>query len=252
MVSENIFKKDLWKSDKICISIEKAKYNIMKTILSSLLLSLIIVVSVQAKTIQGIVTDKNNGIYLSGVMIKKGNAHLGNSDKNGKYSVKAETGDILEFFYVGYVSKKVTVGKETTINIALEQDNKALDEVVVIGYSTQKRSDLTGAVQNMSGEALAKQGNSIIGRVGGVRIRGTAIQPNTESYKEFQDNKFTSPLKEPLSTFAIDVDAASYSNVRRFINMGKLPPADAVRIEEILIISDTIRLVQRVMNLFPL
>lgn len=206
----------------------------MKAILSSLFLSLIIVVSVQAKTIQGIVTDKNNGTPIAGVMIKKGKTHLGNSDKNGKYSINAETGDILEFLYIGYISKKVTVGNETTINIALEQDNKALNEVVVIGYSTQKRSDLTGAVQSVNGEALVKQGNLIKGRVGGVRIRGTVIQPNTESYKEFQDNKFSNPLKEPLSTFAIDVDAASYSNVRRFINMGKLPPADAVRIEEMI------------------
>lgn len=54
----------------------------------------------------------------------------------------------------------------------------------------------------------------------------------SESYSEFADNRFRSPLKYPLSTFSADVDAASYSNMRRFVNQGQLPPADAVRVEE--------------------
>lgn len=53
-----------------------------------------------------------------------------------------------------------------------------------------------------------------------------------ESYSEFADNRFRSPLKYPLSTFSVDVDVASYSNMRRFVNQGQLPPADAVRVEE--------------------
>src|SRR5690606_32458148 len=57
---------------------------------------------------------------------------------------------------------------------------------------------------------------------------------NTESYKGVTENRFFNPLDEPLSTFAIDVDAASYSNFRRFINNGQLPPIDAVRIEELI------------------
>ncbi len=55
-----------------------------------------------------------------------------------------------------------------------------------------------------------------------------------ESYKEFEENNFLSPYEHPLSTFSIDVDAASYSNVRRYINKGELPPVDAVRIEEMI------------------
>jgi Ca-activated chloride channel family protein len=57
---------------------------------------------------------------------------------------------------------------------------------------------------------------------------------NTESYQTIHENPFLAPLKNPLSTFSIDVDTASYSNVRRFLNQGKLPPKDAVRIEEML------------------
>ncbi|HCC52987.1 MAG TPA: hypothetical protein DEQ30_13855, partial [Porphyromonadaceae bacterium] len=57
---------------------------------------------------------------------------------------------------------------------------------------------------------------------------------NEESYKEFEENRFLSPYEYPLSTFSVDVDAASYSNIRRFINKGELPPVDAVRIEEMI------------------
>jgi Ca-activated chloride channel family protein len=63
---------------------------------------------------------------------------------------------------------------------------------------------------------------------------GAPGSANTESYQTIHENPFLAPLKNPLSTFSIDVDTASYSNVRRFLNQGKLPPKDAVRIEEML------------------
>lgn len=61
----------------------------------------------------------------------------------------------------------------------------------------------------------------------------TAPQFNTEQYSHIQENTFKSPFNDPLSTFSIDVDTASYANVRRFLNQNRLPPADAVRIEEL-------------------
>ena len=60
------------------------------------------------------------------------------------------------------------------------------------------------------------------------------IQHNTEGYTAIDENGFKDVLHNPLSTFSIDVDRASYSNVRRFLNMGQLPPMDAVRIEEMI------------------
>ena len=61
-----------------------------------------------------------------------------------------------------------------------------------------------------------------------------ALQPDTESYAAIDENKFRRPIDQPLSTFSIDVDTASYTNVRRFLNEGRLPPADAVRVEELI------------------
>ena len=60
------------------------------------------------------------------------------------------------------------------------------------------------------------------------------MQPETETYAAIEENKFRRPIDQPLSTFSIDVDTASYTNVRRFLNEGRLPPADAVRVEELI------------------
>ena len=67
-----------------------------------------------------------------------------------------------------------------------------------------------------------------------VRPRGGHVAPNTEAYDRIDDNPFRSVTKQPLSTFSIDVDTASYANVRRHLSAGTLPPADAVRIEELI------------------
>src|SRR5690606_30002186 len=72
------------------------------------------------------------------------------------------------------------------------------------------------------------------GRNKNIMIRGVNTSADTESYKGFDENKFISPLKEALSTFAADVDVASYNNVKRFLNQGTLPPVDAVRVEEMI------------------
>jgi len=70
------------------------------------------------------------------------------------------------------------------------------------------------------------------GRSGQLSAR--AMQPETETYAAIDENKFRRPIDQPLSTFSIDVDTASYTNVRRFLNEGRLPPADAVRVEELI------------------
>src|SRR5439155_4470922 len=71
------------------------------------------------------------------------------------------------------------------------------------------------------------------GRGGGfVGVRGAL--PDTESYASIEENKFRRPVDQPLSTLSIDVDTASYANVRRFLNDGRLPPVDAVRDEELI------------------
>lgn len=108
------------------------------------------------ETVSGIVTD-DAGIPLPGVsVIVQGTTTGAATDFDGKYSLNASTGDILEFSYVGFKTQTVTVGPNTNYNIALVTDNEQLDEVVVVGYGTQKKSSVTGSVATINSEELTK------------------------------------------------------------------------------------------------
>ncbi|MBI9039823.1 TonB-dependent receptor [Lutibacter sp.] len=101
----------------------------------------------QNRVIEGVVTSVKEGIVLPGVnVLVKGTNKGVVTDFNGKYSINASANDVLVFSYVGFKNKEVTVGNEGKINISLQDDTTTLDEVVVVGYGTQRKSDLTGAV----------------------------------------------------------------------------------------------------------
>ncbi|NGF55039.1 DUF3520 domain-containing protein [Parapedobacter sp. SGR-10] len=212
----------------------------MKAILSSLILSLAIVVGIQAKTITGTVTDKTDGTPLAGVQVKNGNAHSVQTNAHGKYAVQAQSGDELTFSYLGYDVYTIKVGKNSVVNVKMTKTAMALEEVVVIGYGEIRKENVAGSPvrvhDGLQGRVAGVQAtNSYREKRAPILIRGVAhIPANTESYASITENKFTNPLKEPLSTFAADVDGASYSNVKRFVKGGNLPPEDAVRIEEMI------------------
>lgn len=108
------------------------------------------------ETVSGIVTD-DAGIPLPGVsVIVQGTTTGAATDFDGKYSLNASTGDILEFSYVGFKTQTITVGPNTNYNIALVTDNEQLDEVVVVGYGTQKKSSVTGSVATITSEKLTE------------------------------------------------------------------------------------------------
>ncbi len=133
------------------------------------------------------------------------------------------------------------------------QSAASLSEVVVVGYGAQKKASVTGSnmqstTKNLPANALREvqivddYGNQA--NIAGVKtfdqtkssnymIRG-GVNAGNESYNRIIENQFLDPKATPLSTFAVDVDAAGYSNVRRFINNGQLPPKNAVRIEEMI------------------
>lgn len=115
------------------------------------------------QTITGTVSDVD-GSGLPGVSILvKGTQRGTTTDPNGKYKLDVPNGDaVLVFSFVGYLSQEVVVGNRTQLNISLKVDNKALDEVVVVGYGTAKKKDLTGAVSS-------------------VNIEDTRLQPNTNA-----------------------------------------------------------------------
>jgi len=101
----------------------------------------------QEKTITGQVTSSTDGMGLPSVnVVIKGTSKGVSTDFDGNYSIEASEGDVLEFSFIGFKTKDVVVGVQSTVNVTLEEDVSNLDEVVVIGYGTQKKSDLTGSV----------------------------------------------------------------------------------------------------------
>jgi Ca-activated chloride channel family protein len=321
------------------------------------------------KTISGIVTDENNQPLPGATILVKGTNRGTTTNFSGEFSIQADKGNQLVFQYIGYEKSYATVGKNDKINIKLVNNSMALNEVVVVGYGTQKKSSMTGSVATIKKEKQLKWtsvkkdtefyvkatfekkssndqiAETLQGRVAGVQItnnpgylsqgspglsptiaiRGIAsisksndplyiidgvpvnandfkqlkpedvkdvnvvkdkaasslygsrasngviiintkngiyqnlskkelekrlkkldknrktkdsiitpkpIEVSQEDYDNFVENQFESPKAAPLSTFSIDVDNASYTNVRRFINNGQTVPKDAVRVEE--------------------
>jgi Ca-activated chloride channel family protein len=187
----------------------------------------------QSRTITGIVRDKDSNGELPGVsVVVKGTTTGTTTDFSGKYQITANSDkDILIFLFVGYVTQEVKVEQRQVIDVVLEPDARRLEEVVVIGYGVQKTHTITGSISTVIGKKQKKSkpiGNYVI------KKQKKNDLPNDESYEKVEENKFQTPRKEPLSTFSIDVDVASYSNLRRMLNEGQKPPADAVRIEEMI------------------
>ncbi|TKC60380.1 DUF3520 domain-containing protein [Pedobacter hiemivivus] len=175
------------------------------------------------KVISGVVTDKTDGKAIPGVIVSTAaNKKHVVTNADGKYSISVENdSQQLHFSFFGYKPLKVKIGKSAIINVALEQDNQRLDEIIIVGYVGKGKRATTGSVAFVSPSVMYNS-------------KSYNAPQDTESYAAIQENGFQNPFKNPLSTFSIDIDAASYSNVRRFINNGGLPPKDAVRVEEMI------------------
>lgn len=136
--------------------------------------------SLDAKTVTGTVTSAIDHEPLVGVTVKVLGVPNGSvTDVDGKYSINVESGQILQFSYVGYLSKTVKVGIENNINVVLKEDHKSLDEVVVVGYGVMKRSDLTGSVSSIDEKAIKQGVNTTIEQAMQGRIAGVAVTQNS-------------------------------------------------------------------------
>ncbi|MDX1470216.1 MAG: carboxypeptidase-like regulatory domain-containing protein, partial [Flavobacteriaceae bacterium] len=141
----------------------------------------------QDNTITGTVTD-SNGMPLPGVnVIEKGTTNGTQTDFDGNYSLIVSSSDaVLVFSFVGMAEFEQVVGTRDQIDVTMEEDKATLDEVVVVGYGTQKKSTLTGSVSTLSGDDVAENpvaniSQSIAGRMAGVSMRPNGGQPGMDS-----------------------------------------------------------------------
>ena len=205
------------------------KFNIMKkslAILSILILAALIAAFTESRTITGKVTDKS-GQPLAGVsIVVKGSSSGTLSDGDGNYKISINQKDkILVFSFIGYKAVEEKLLGRTIINIIMNEDVVDMDEIVVTGYGVKR------AEESKSYDMAAPMIAGTSSRQPFQRFNNSF---NTEGYASVNENGYKNVKNNPLSTFSIDVDNASYSNIRRFINMGQTPPADAVRIEEMI------------------
>ena len=219
----------------------------MKTIITSIITLFLFFgyKGTSTREISGTVISTADGLALPNVSIQSFPSKTRTTTKvDGKYSLKIPNTDTyLMATSLGFQHKKITIGKLKNINISLEEDVKALNEVAVVGYTVQHKRDITASsmmvappiAQTLSGSVAGISANkSIMVRGRGKGSHFYSAPQNTENYAHITENGFKKVTNDPLSTFSIDVDAASYSNMRRFINGGNLPPKDAVRIEEMI------------------
>jgi TonB-linked SusC/RagA family outer membrane protein len=132
-----------------------------------------------AYTLKGVVTSHADKTPLPGVTVRVLKTTNGvSTDFDGKFQISVKSGDVVEFSYLGYVSQEVSIGNQKVLNISLKEDATVLDEIVVIGYGTQKKSHLTGAISKVKNEkldqiAVARVDDALIGQVSGVNIQST-------------------------------------------------------------------------------
>ncbi|MFH7013309.1 von Willebrand factor type A domain-containing protein [Flavobacterium sp. FlaQc-52] len=303
----------------------------LKLISSAITMLICFVSMAQERTIKGTVSDYSS-VALPGVSITIKKTKTGTAtDFDGKYSIRAQKGDILIFSYIGFNTETVVVNDKDLINVKMKEASQNLNEVVVVGYGTsdseyttqnytrsERKKDKKSVTEMLQGRTpgLQVQTNTQYVAPSNIKIHGSQslpssneplyvldgapvksqqiarINPNdiqdmkvlketsatsiygsraangaiiiatknniyknlteqeinkklnitvpvqpevtNEDYDTFTENAFESPKAAPLSTFSIDVDNASYTNIRRFINNGQAVPKDAVRVEEMI------------------
>jgi len=221
----------------------------------SLIAILLFLNQIQAqKTITGKVTD-DMGQDMPGVSVLVKGTTVGTMTLvDGTYSIEVPTGSTtLIFSYIAMETLEEEINGRTVIDVTLKQSSAMIEEVVVtamgikrekksLGYAVTTVSSLSGKIAGVNKSRRNRKMNKYNSvSTNNIVIRGnTTIQNepdnnhNTEEYDYISENGYKDTKENPLSTLSIDVDNASYSNIRRFLNNGQLPPKDAVRIEEMI------------------
>ena len=186
----------------------KLKSQFTNSILKYLFIGILLTIApvyaqAQSKTISGTVIDDQK-VTLPGVTVSvKGTKTATQTDANGKFVIAASAKDQLVFTYIGFETSTVAVGTKTSINVSLNSKTSDLEEVVVIGYGTTKRKDLTGAVATVSMKDLAKApvrsfDEALAGRVAGVQVTSSDGRPGSGVNIVIRGNNSVTQSSSPL------------------------------------------------------
>ena len=168
----------------------------------------------QAKKVSGVVQDAMGPVIGASVKIKGTGTGVA-TDFDGKFTLSVNPGATLVVSYIGYVTKEVKVGNQTSLVINLQEDKQLLDEVVVVGYGTMKKSDISGSSVNlgekaMKGSIISSLDQSLQGRAAGVTAVSTSGAPGTASSIRVRGTATINSNAEPL--YVIDGVIVQSSN----------------------------------------
>ena len=141
----------------------------------------------QGKKVTGVVVDGTGEPVIGANVVVKGTTNGTITDFDGNYSLEGvSANDILVVSYIGYLSQEIPVGNQSSIKVTLKEDTQTLDEVVVVGYGTMRKSDVTGSIGVAKGDDLTKNQNfsaldNLRGKVSGVNIFSNSSQPGAYS-----------------------------------------------------------------------
>ena len=166
------------------------------------LLSMICFVAYAQQTVTGTVKDAT-GEPMIGVTVLLNGQAAAVTDIDGNFSIKAEPKDVVKVSYIGYTDQQITVGNKTSLDIVLQEDSQTLNEVVVVGYGTMKKSDLTGSVSSVNTDQLNAKGTSspiasLQGSVPGVNITQSSGRTNGGFNVEIRGKSSTNSDLKPI------------------------------------------------------
>lgn len=198
------------------------------TYLSVLFIVLIVQIGfAQQKLVTGTVTDSDGVPLLGATVLVVGTSSGTSTDFDGNYSMSVTEGNVLEFSFVGYETEKRTVGASSTYNVSLQPASSIMDEVVIVGYGVQRKSEVTGAISQVKGDAVQNLvtpsfESQLAGRSSGVQITspggviGEAPRVNIRGIASI--NSGTGPLYV--------VDGVPYTSSSQGANMAVNPLSD--------------------------
>ncbi|OIN57554.1 SusC/RagA family TonB-linked outer membrane protein [Arsenicibacter rosenii] len=187
----------------------------------------------QTRQIAGRVKDGSTGGYLPGVsVIVKGTTAGTTTDADGKFTLRVpDRNDLtLTFSFIGYTSQQVAVGRQTSVEVTLESDQKTLDEVVVVGYATVNRRDVTGSVSSVNAKQLkdiplTDAAQALTGRLAGVRVTTSEGAPGADIQIRIRGGGSITQDNSPIYV----VDGIQVENALSFISPQDIETIDVLK-----------------------
>ncbi|TZF85605.1 TonB-dependent receptor (plasmid) [Pedobacter sp. BS3] len=184
----------------------------------------------QRKMVKGRVTDETGEPLIGASVLVKTTKVGVSTDTDGNYIISAPSSAILVFSYLGYVSKEVAVGDQNVIDVRLAAAKNSLEEVVVVGYGTQRRKDVTGSIVSVKGETLkevptANLQQALQGRAAGLEVQTIGTRPGAGAQIRIRGERSINGSNDPL----IVLDGVPYSGTMNDINPDIIESVDVLK-----------------------